>query len=109
MNDDLMTDMMQFGVGLAVAQQMVNTMNSAMGNMTVPTVHMQAPQLPIQKAEFYVVVDDNVAGPFDEPELISLIQKGKLTENSLVWRKGLNYWCTVNAIPEVKKLLLLYK
>jgi hypothetical protein len=65
MNDDSffsINRLVEFGMGMAVAQQMVNTMNSAMTNMHVPgsmnPMQIAAPQF------YYVMIEGNQAGPF---------------------------------------------
>ena len=65
MNDDSffsINRLVEFGMGMAVAQQMVNTMNSAMTNMHVPgsmnPMQTAAPQF------YYAMIDSNQAGPF---------------------------------------------
>jgi hypothetical protein len=69
MNDDSffsMNRLMEFGMSMAVAQQMVSTMNSAMENIKVNGVPQlgNAPVAPL----YYAVLDGNPAGPFSEKE-----------------------------------------
>jgi len=104
---DSIDKMMEFGLSMAVAQQMMNTMNSAIGGMSVPTVQVQAPQLPGKTPQYYAVLDDNVSGPFSEEELKSLVAYGKLTGESLMWRNGMSQWSKASTLPEINKLLLL--
>lgn len=106
-NEDLMSKMMEFGVGLAVAQQMVGTMNSVMSGMAVPKEPLQPPAMSKVEVKYYVLAGENVAGPFSETELVPLIQNGTLTAKSLVWKNGLTSWVTADSIPEVNKCLLL--
>ena len=98
--------LVEFGLGLAVANQMIATMNQAIGSMTVPGA-----QMPMggQTAAYFIVVDGAQAGPYNEQQLGSLIEAGKLTEQSLVWRSGLSAWMAASNVPDVNKLFLLYR
>ena len=98
--------LVEFGLGLSVANQMIATMNQAIGSMTVPGA-----QMPMggQTAAYFVVVDGAQAGPYNEHQLAMLIESGKLIEQSLVWRSGLSAWMAASNVPDVNKLFLLYK
>ncbi len=72
-------------MGMAVAQQMVKTMNDSMTNMHVPGA-MNPMEKPEQKF-FYAMIEGSQAGPFSEQELARLIaEKKKLL-------KKLTYGC----------------
>ncbi|MBQ7855227.1 MAG: DUF4339 domain-containing protein [Muribaculaceae bacterium] len=102
--------LMEFGMGMAVAQQMINTMNYAMTNMAVPGVGTTAtPNMtqPQQQNGFYVVIDGAQAGPFSEQELNTIVVNGKLTPDTLVWRRGMDGWTFARKVSEICKLFLL--
>jgi len=69
-------NLVEFGMGMAIAQQMVKTMNQSIDNMKVPgsfsTVQSQPPSL------YYAVVDGNQMGPLSEQEVSTLIAKKKI-------------------------------
>lgn len=95
--------LMEFGMSMAVAQQMIATMNHSINNMTVPGAG-----LPIaQSLEYYVVIDGAQAGPLTEENLQQLAQNGKLTANSLMWHRGLSGWRRAAEIPVANKWILL--
>lgn len=105
MNNDFSSieRLMEFGMSLAVAQQMIATMNHAMGNMNVPGAGA-----PIaQQREYFVVVDGAQAGPLSEAELHQLIDSGRIQEDTLVWHRGLTTWKRISDVPEALKLVLL--
>lgn len=103
--------LVEFGLGISVAQQMVNTMNYAMSNMNVPGVGTTATPQMTQSQQgqngFYVVVDGAQAGPFNEQELNTIVANGKLTPEALVWRRGLTGWTFARNVSEINKLFLL--
>lgn len=103
--------LMEFGLGMGVATQMMRTMNYAMSQTQVPGVSFVPSQVlqVSNRASYYVVIGEQVAGPFDEQELGRLASDGSLTESSLVWSIGMNNWKRGNEIPEVYKVILLNK
>lgn len=98
--------LVEFGLGIAVARQMIATMNHAIENMVVPGA-----QNPIQSEvkRFFAVIDGAQAGPFTSEELATLIRDGKINEQTLVWQPGLTAWVIASNLPETNKLLLLNK
>lgn len=105
MNNDFSSieRLMEFGMSLAVAQQMVETMNHAIGNMAVPGAGA-----PIaQQREYFVAVDGAQAGPLSEAELSQLIAAGRVNKDTLIWYRGLTAWKRVYDVPEALKLVLL--
>ncbi len=108
MNDDSffsINRLVEFGMGLAVAQQMVKTMNSAMSNMQIPgsmnPMQTTAPQF------YYAMLDGNQAGPFSEQELSRLIADKKIVKETYIWKPGLSNWVIAEKLPDVLKLVAL--
>ncbi|MBE6308314.1 MAG: DUF4339 domain-containing protein [Bacteroidales bacterium] len=104
-NFDSIDRLIEFGMSLAVAQQMVATMNYAMTNLAVPK--LGEPQNAVKK--YFAAIDNAQAGPFNEDEIKELVVKGKITGETLVWRYGLPGWQQAKMIPEVNTMLLLKK
>jgi hypothetical protein len=106
-----MDRLVEFGMGMAVAQQMVGTMNHAMKNMHVPGVGnpMRQGQPPQMSTDivYYVMLDGKQAGPFCETELARLINDKKLTKETYIWHTGLTEWKTAENIPAVLRLVAL--
>lgn len=96
--------LVEFGMGLAVAQQMVQTMNNAITNMHIPGA-----MNPIQTAAqfYYVMIEDKQAGPFSEQELSKLIAEKKIVKETYIWKPGLAKWEIAEKMPEVLKLVAL--
>lgn len=95
--------LIEFGMSMAVAQQMVATMNHAIGNMAVPGA-----EAPIcQKREYFVVVDGTQAGPLGDEELKQLIEGRRVTADTLIWYQGLHAWKMVKDVPEANRWILL--
>ena len=97
--------LIEFGMGMAVAQQMVKTMNETITNMYVPG-SMNPMEKPQQKF-FYAMIEGNQAGPFSEQELARLIAEKKVVKETYLWMPGLPNWKMAEQIPEVLKLVAL--
>jgi hypothetical protein len=95
--------LMEFGMSLAVAQQMMATMNHSINNMTVPGAGLSL----AQSIEYYAVIDGAQAGPLTEENLQQLARAGKLTRDTLMWHRGLSAWRRAEEIPVANKWLLL--
>ena len=113
--------LVEFGLGVGVATQMMNTMNATLARTAVPGVGLNpgiekqpegaatgAPGAP-QTAEktYYIVKEEKVAGPFNEKELTELVAKHRVSKNTFCWYPGLPSWKMAQDIPEVNKILLL--
>jgi len=97
--------LVEFGMGLTIAQQMVKTMNNAMSNM-----HISGPMNPMQQAPqqfYYAMIEGNQAGPFSEQELSRLIVEKKIVKETYIWKPGLSKWEIAEKLPEVLKLVAL--
>lgn len=97
--------MIEMGMGMTIANQIPRMMNSVMPAQNAG----QAPP-PITPAggQLYASINGNQAGPFTEQEFIALIQKGLISNDTLVWKPGMSSWLPATQVPEVGKLLLLY-
>ena len=100
-----MDRLVEFGMGMTVAQQMVTTMNQSMNNMHVPGA-MNPMEKPRQQF-FYAMIEGKQAGPFSEKELARLIAEKKVVKETYVWMPSLPSWKMAEQIPEVLKLVAL--
>ena len=108
MNEDsffLINRLVEFGISLAVAQQMVQTMNQAMTNMQVPGAMNSMQSAPQQF--YYAIIEGKQAGPFSEQELSRLIAEKKVVKETYIWKPGLANWEIAEKLPEVLKLVAL--
>ena len=105
--------LVEFGMSMAVAQQMVNSMNHTIQNMHIPGAMnpMQqtgtTPQNLPQPQVFYAIIEGNSVGPLSDAEVIRLIADKRITKDTLVWKPGMKEWQPVEKTPEVLKLVLL--
>ena len=60
-----------------------------------------------KKSCTYIALNGQQAGPFSDSELKSLIKKGLITEDVLVWRPDMAHWSAAKYVPEINKHFLL--
>ena len=99
-----MNRLVEFGMSMAIAQQMVNTMNSAMANMHVP-----GSMNPIQTSPqfYFAMIEGSQMGPFSEQELSRLITDKKIVKETYIWKPGMPKWEIAEKLPEILKLVAL--
>ena len=98
--------LVEFGMGVSIAQQMVKTMNYAIDNMHLPNVGV-VNNLQMQSSGYYVAIDGQTAGPFTDGELMQLIRQKKINKQTYLWKPGMSDWLTAEHIPEVLRLVAL--
>ena len=97
--------LVEFGMSLAVAQQMTRTMNQTMREMYIPgTMSPMPSSLP---QVYHVVLEGQQAGPFTEQEVMRLIADHRITKETLVWIPGMPAWQAVEKVPQVLRLVSL--
>ncbi|MBD5214570.1 MAG: DUF4339 domain-containing protein [Bacteroidales bacterium] len=107
--------LVEFGMGLAVAKQMISTMNTVMNNTQVAGVNAGttgqtgAVSAPYTSEKWYVAIDNRQAGPLTPAEVEHLVANGTIHDNTLIWRAGMTGWQMACNIPEINKLFLLNK
>lgn len=97
--------LVEFGMSMAVAQQMVNTMNQTMQSMWIPGAQNTALQATSQM--YYVIVDNNQVGPLSESDLSRLISEHKVNKDTYVWTPGMTAWQTAEKVPAVMRIVAL--
>jgi hypothetical protein len=99
--------LVEFGMGMAIAQQMVKTMNETMSTMHVPGAGNPMNGQQQTARVYYAVLDDKQAGPFSEAEIARLIRDKKLSKETYIWYPGLTGWKTAENVPEILRLVAL--
>lgn len=96
--------LVEFGMSIAVAQQMMKTMNHCVENMKVAGSSM--PQVGSIK-QYHVVANNYVSGPFNLSELEVLVKAKTVTSDTLVCKPGITGWTMASTIPEINKIIML--
>ena len=97
--------LLEFGLGMGMAQQMINMMNQSMKSMYIPGSIQSMPQ-PITSM-YYVAIDGQQIGPLNESELMGLIRDKKVSKDTLSWMPGMTTWLPVEKVPAILKLIAL--
>ena len=100
-----MDRLIEFGLGMGVAQQMINVMNQSMRSMYVPGSVQSMPQ-PAQ-CIYYVAIDGKAVGPLNDSELSQLISQKKVNKDSLAWVPGMTAWQAIENVPAILKVIAL--
>lgn len=100
-----MDRLIEFGLGMGVAQQMINVMNQSMRSMYVPGSMQSMPQN--SQGIYYVALDAKAIGPLNDIELSQLISQKKVNKDTLAWVPGMSSWKPIEEIPAILKVIAL--
>lgn len=102
--------LIEFGMGLSIAQQMARTMNETLQQSVTPGVDnlsttnhsmMQDCRL------YYAVINNQQAGPFSEVDIAKLVTEKKIVDETYIWRPGMRNWEIARNIPEILRIVAL--
>lgn len=93
---------MEMGLGLAMANQMTQTMGAAMGQPAAPAASAPPP-LPGQKM-YHVDMGGQSGGPYSVEQIRAGIASGQVTPKTLVWTTGMASWAAAGTVPELEAL-----
>ncbi|WP_291910409.1 SPFH domain-containing protein [Chitinophaga sp. CB10] len=100
------------GMGAAMMGQMgnvfqpnqFNPVSGQTGAAGAPGAGAVPPPLPTA-ISFYVALNGQQAGPFDQAQLQQLAASGQFNGNSLVWKAGMAAWAAASSVPELAPVL----
>jgi hypothetical protein len=90
-------------VGGAVGQNIAGTMNNIMSSMN-PSAPSGVTPPPIPMVTYHVVINGQAMGPYDTAALSQMATEGKITSDSLVWKKGMEQWEKAGSIHELNPI-----
>ncbi|MDR2160249.1 MAG: DUF4339 domain-containing protein [Treponema sp.] len=99
--------LVEFGMGMAIARQMVQTMNQTMETMRIPGAGNAMDTRPPPAPVFFVILDGRQAGPFSGAELTRLISEKKVSRETYIWMPGMKDWQIAENVPSVLRLAAL--
>lgn len=100
-----MDKLVEFGMGIAIAGQMAQSMNQSLREMDVPGAGRTMPNA--QPSVYYAVIDGKAAGPYSITELSRLITERKIVKETYIWKPGMPRWELAGNISEVLRLVAL--
>lgn len=97
--------LVEFGLGMGMAQQMIGMMNQYMQQMYVPGSIQSIPK-PLPQM-YYVAIEGQQVGPLSDSELSRLIAQKQVSKESLAWMPGMAAWQPIEQIPAILKIVAL--
>lgn len=99
-NFESIEKLVEFGLSISVAQQMIRMMNTSMQSMYIPGQMVSTPS-----REWYLAEDGKSHGPYSEKEIIKMLNNNEITKDTFVWCAGMSVWKTAQETPEFLKIL----
>lgn len=84
--------MTSMAVGGAVGQNIAGSMNNMMSGINQPVQPQPGSIPPIPAVSYYVAINGQATGPFDENTLKQMAISGSFNKSSLVWKAGMPEW-----------------
>ena len=97
--------LVEFGMGMAMARQMVNMMNETMHQTYVPGSIQSMPR-PMPQT-YYVAIEGCQVGPLNDSEISQLVSQRKINKDTLGWVPGMETWMPIEQIPAILKVIAL--
>ena len=97
--------LIEFGLGMGIARQLVGMMNQSMQSMYVPGSIQSMPSSIAQT--YFVAINGQQVGPLNDSELSQLISQKKITKDTLAWMPGMTGWKPIEQVPAILKLVAL--
>ena len=104
--------LVEFGLSMAFATQMIEVMNKSLMTMQTPSANILwprgLPHLDTPHADnIYVILNSEKLGPLSGREFASLVTRHEVTKDTKAWIPGLSAWKEVQEIPSLLKIIAL--
>lgn len=100
-----MDKLVEFGMSMAIANQMALSMNQSLNQMQVPgsgkALHSNADSI------YFAVIEGKQSGPYSLTELSRLIAEKKIVKETYIWKPGMPQWELAENISEVLQLVAI--
>ncbi len=100
-----MDKLVEFGMSMAIANQMASSMNQTFNQMQVPGAGKTMPAA--TDNIYFAVIDGKQSGPYSLTELSRLIAEKKIVKETYVWKPGMAKWDLAENVDEVLRLVAL--
>ena len=98
-----MDKLVEFGMSMAIANQMASSMNQTLNQMQVPGAGKAMPTA--SDNIYFAVIDGSQSGPYSLTELSRLIAEKKIVKETYIWKPGMPQWELAENVPEVLRLV----
>ena len=97
--------LVDFGLGMGIAHQMVGIMNQYMRTMDIPgSIQQMQQRVP---DIYYVAIERKQIGPLNDSEMAALIAQKKIDKDTLAWVPGMPAWKPIEQVPAILKVVAL--
>ncbi|MDE6534663.1 MAG: DUF4339 domain-containing protein [Muribaculaceae bacterium] len=96
--------LVEFGLGVSVARQMIDMTNRNIQNMYIPG---SIDSMPKPEANIYVAIDSKPVGPLSNAQFGEMVTLNKVNKDTLAWRPGMTGWRPIGEIPELVMLVAM--
>lgn len=96
--------LVEFGLSLSVAQQMIDMTNRNIQNMYIPG---SINSMPKPEANIYVAIDSKPVGPLTNAQFSEMVTLNKVNKDTLAWKPGMSGWTPIGEISELVMLIAM--
>ena len=100
-----MDKLVEFGMSMAIANQMASSMNQSLNQMQVPGAGKAMPTNP--DSIYFAAIDGKQSGPYSLTELSRLIAEKKIVKETYIWKPGMAKWELAENVSEVLRLVAI--
>ena len=100
-----MDKLVEFGMGMAVAKQMAESMNASLAQMPIPGAGI-VKDLNDDKV-YFVAIDGKAEGPYSLTEMARLVGAGRIHKETYVWKPGMDSWDLAENVDGLLRLIAL--
>lgn len=97
--------LVEFGMSMAIASQMVSSMNQSLNQMQIPGA--DRPMTSNADNIYFAVMNGKQSGPYSLTELSRLIAEKKIVKETYIWKPGMAQWELAENIAEVLQLVAI--
>ena len=94
------------GMGFGMANQMAQTMSDmnkqqSKSNISQENQSINPPPVP-ETTQYFFVINNEKAGPYNFNEVKDLFTEGKISKETLTWKKGMENWDKMEMLADLK-------
>jgi membrane protease subunit (stomatin/prohibitin family) len=96
------------GVGLGAGLAMGNQMSQSFNNQVQQSSNQnqQAPPPLPGAVSYFVAINNQQSGPFNDAQLSEMIKNGQISRDTLVWNQGMSGWLKADAVSELQNIFI---
>jgi hypothetical protein len=96
--------LVEFGISMAVAQQMISGFQQAMSPLNQTQVIAPAQTM---SRVYFAIVGGTQVGPLSNHDIIRMVRDREINANTLLWTAGMPQWKSASSFPEIMSIVAL--